>query len=299
MAGALAGLAVTFTRKKLFVARKALCGSGTGRKSEAMDAKTASRLLFAVTVLAIGCIGLIGGDFAPIWEPVPKTVPAREVLTYLCTVVALTTGAGMIFKRSAAPAAAVLLVYLLIWTVLFKARFIVRAPLEEVSYQSTGENLVLIAAAWAIFAEVAKGPHLFAGEAGRRIAFILYGLALIAFGLSHFFYLQMTAPLVPRWLPGPVFWAYLTGAIYLACGFAIVANVAARLGATTIAVQITLITFLVWGPMLFTGNLSAMHWRETVVSCGLTAAAWVLAASFEGQPWLAPFGRRRLPARDQ
>lgn len=243
-----------------------------------MDWKTAARYLFALTLVAIAVIGLVSGTFAPIWQPVPETAPARDLLAYFSTVIALACGAGLLVGRTAGPAALVLLVVLIVWTMAFKFPFIVRAPLEEVSYQSNGENWVMIAAAWVLYAEVARGRPFPAGDAGLRIACLLYGLALIAFGFSHFVYLDMTAPLVPGWLPGPVFWAYATGVIYLASGLAVATGLAPRWGSLAAAAQITLITLLVWGPMLAAGGLSAMHWQETVVSWALTAAAWVLAS---------------------
>jgi uncharacterized membrane protein YphA (DoxX/SURF4 family) len=250
-----------------------------------MHLKKASHLFYAVTMIAIGAIGLIGGGFAPIWVPVPETVPGREILAYLCTFVSLACGAGLLAKRTAGPAALVLFVYLLIWALLFKVPFIIRAPLVEGSYQSCGENAVLIAGAWLLYGRFAKGRNFLAGDVGLRIAHVLYGLALIAFGFSHFVYLDMTAPLVPVWLPGPVFWAYFTGCVYLASGIAIVTGFGARLGAAVVAMQITLITLLVWGPMVLTRAMSPMHWQETIVSWAIMAGAWVVAASLEGRPW--------------
>ena len=67
------------------------------------------------------------------------------------------------------------------------------------------------------------------------------------------------------------------------------------MAAVLAAVQIALITLLVWGPMVLAGDLSAMHWQETIVSWALTAGALVIAASFEGRPWFERFGRR-VPA---
>jgi uncharacterized membrane protein len=263
----------------------------------AMSWKAAARRVFGLTLIAIGVLALVEGGFGLIWGPVPETVPARDLLAYLCTIVSLGCGAGLLARRTAAPAALVLLLFLLVWTALFKVPFLFRAPLEEVSYQSNGENAVLIAAAWLLYIELASGPNFFSGRVGTRIACLLYAFALIAFGLSHFFYVNMTAPLVPSWLPGPLFWAYFTGCVYLATGLAIAFRLAPLLGAVVAALQITLITLIVWGPMLAAGGMEPMRWQETVVSWALTAASWVIAASFEGRRWFEPFGTPALPRR--
>ena len=44
---------------------------------------------FAVTMIALGILGLIKGGFTQVWEPVRKGLPAREVLAYLCISVSL------------------------------------------------------------------------------------------------------------------------------------------------------------------------------------------------------------------
>jgi uncharacterized membrane protein YphA (DoxX/SURF4 family) len=243
-----------------------------------VDWKTATRIVFALTFVGVGIIGLISGTFAPIWNSVPETAPARPFLAYLSTFVALACGAGLLAKRTAAPAALVLTIFLIVWTAASKGPYIVRAPLVEGSYQSNGENWVLIAAAWVLYAELVGKRTLLSSELAVRIAYPLYGLGLIAFGLSHFFYLDLTAPLVPSWLPVPVFWAYATGTIYTVCGIAIATGLVPRLAALAAAANVTFITVLVWGPMVAAGGLSPMHFQETVVSCALTAASWVLAS---------------------
>ena len=259
-----------------------------------MKLKNSSHLVFALTMIAIGILSLVSGGFGGIWGGVPKSLPDRQLLAYACMFISIACGAGLLANRTAAPAAFVLSVFLIIWTVLFKVPVIVRNPLVEVAYQSCGENLVLIAGAWVLFASLADtqgrgGLTRFAGPAGRRIAYLVYGLALIAFGFSHFAYLNLTAPLVPGWLPKPVFWAYFTGSIYIATGLLIVTGLGVRIGAVISAIQIALITFLVWGPFVLKGPLSFETLGEPVVSWALTAAAFVVAQSLHGQPWLHRF----------
>lgn len=246
-------------------------------RSDSTARAGAGHALFAVTLIGIGITGLVMGDFASIWQSVPQGVPAQKALAYLCACVSLVCGAGLLFKRSYGEAARALFVYLLLWLLLIKGYYIVGSPLVEVNYQSAGETAVLVAGAWV----------LSAGENGERHARTLYALALIAFGLSHFAYLELTAPLVPAWLPAHVFWAYFTGAAYLVAAVAMLSGVFARLAAALSALQMGLFTLLVWAPLAVTGHLSAGQWSEFGVSWALTTAAWVVADSLRGTPWLA------------
>jgi hypothetical protein len=116
---------------------------------------------------------------------------------------------------------------------------------------------------------------------------VLYGLAMIAFGLSHIFYLQLTAPLIPAWLLWPVFWAYFTATTYLAAGAAVLSGVFARLAATLAAVQMGSFLLLVWLPIVLAGKMNDFNWGEIVVNFALVAGGWVVAESYCSMPWLA------------
>jgi uncharacterized membrane protein len=252
--------------------------------------------VFAATLVAIGILGLIKPEYAAIWAGIPKAFPAREVLLYLSSLLIVATGLGLLWPRSAAPAARVLLAWLLAWTLLFKGRFVLLAPLQEGVYQSLGENAVIIAGAWVLYAWFAadwdrKFLRFASGDQGLRIARVLYGLALLAFGFSHFAYLNLTAPLVPAWLQWPVFWAYFTGCAYLAAGAAVLSGVWARLAATLAVVQMAAFLLLVWLPIILAGKMTGFNWGEVVVNCALVAGGWVVAESYRGAPWLTA-GRR-------
>ena len=244
---------------------------------------------FAATMISLGVLGLVQGDFASVWQPVPKGIPAREALIYLCGFLPLLTGIGLLLPRTAAVASRVLLAYLLAWLLLLRVPRVFSA-FNVNTWWATAEAAVIAAAGWVPyvwFASEQDSPRLgFAtGASGLRIARTLFAVGLIPFGLAHFIYLKQTTVLIPSW-PWPDAWAYGTGAAFIAAGVAIVLRVWPRLAAALAAVQIGGFTLIVWVPVVLRGA-SASQWQEFVASYVLTAAAWMVADSWRGTPWLA------------
>jgi uncharacterized membrane protein len=271
-----------------------LAGIGRCRPPEnkSMRIVSVGHAVFAAVTISLGIFGLATGHFTPVWEPVPKNLPAREALVYLCALVSLATGLGLLWQRTAAIAARVLLACLLLWLLLLRLPNIFLAPKLQDSWSGLGETAVMVAAAWVLydwFATAWDTSHFASatGDNGLRIARILYGLALIPFGVAHFNFLKETASLVPAWLPFHLFWAFFTGCAFIAVGVAVLAGVCARLAAALSTLQIGLFTLLVWVPIMAAGSKDAFQRSEAILSAALTAGTWVVADSYRDMPWFA------------
>jgi uncharacterized membrane protein len=240
-----------------------------------MSYNRAARIAFATGIIGFGIVGIVHGDFDAVWRGVPASVPGRQALEYATAALLLACGCGLLSRRTERLAIRVLLPLLALVVLLLKIPIVANAPLVEGSYQSLSEMVVVLTGAWVLCA-VANERALRAGQ-------IVFGLALIPLGLAHFVYLDLTAPLVPAWLPWHTGWAYLTGAAQIAAGVAVLIKVYAPLAATLEAVMLTAFTVLVWIPQLVAAPTSHGLWSELTASWAVSAGAWVVAASLSNK----------------
>src|SRR5438067_1273543 len=229
-----------------------------------------ARVAFAAGMISLGIVGLVFGDFAQVWQSVPNWVPGRPALARASAVLMLACGSGLLAKRTEAPASRVLLYYWALAVLLIELPVVVKHPLNEIAWQGMAHLTMLLTAAW-MLATVDERP--------AHIARLLFGLALIPIGLAHFVYVELTAPLVPAWLPYHTFWAYFTGAAQLAAAFGVLLGIYPRLAAALEAVLLATFTFLVWPPLMLAAPTKAGLWSELSISWAMCAAAWVVAAS--------------------
>jgi len=241
-----------------------------------MRAARVSQAVFAATLVGLGILGLVKGDFTPVWEPLPKGVPAREILVYLCALVSLGAGLGLLWPRSAPMAARVLFASLLLWWLCFRVPWLFRAPKAQDSWSGCAETGVMVAASWVLYTWFTARVRTLRG------AHVLYGLALVVFGLAHFRYPKETASLVPGWLPAHAAWAYFTGAAIVAAGAGVLTGFLARLAAALSALELGLFTLLVWLPIVAAGTKDPYQRSEAILSWALAIGAWVVADSYRG-----------------
>jgi uncharacterized membrane protein YphA (DoxX/SURF4 family) len=209
----------------------------------------------------------------------------------------LVSGAAIEWRRTVAWASAALAAYYaLLVVIVMDGRLMIAHYSEFGVYSGAAEQLAIAAAGLVVYAASA---HIDAAMAARlsRLGQMAFGVCAVLFGAAHFFYMNLTAPLVPKWLPpGQVFWAYATALGHIAAGIALLTGALARLAAILLTVMFAFFTPLVHVPMLLADSSSHMNWSENALNLALTGAAWVVADSLSRSgPYLNNSRNQRRP----
>jgi len=235
--------------------------------------------VYGLGVMALGIVCLVWGDFDP-GQPMPKDFPGRTALAYAAATFMLVAGAAIQWRRTASwGAGALTAYYALIVVILMNGRVVLAHYAEFGTYSGAAEQLAIAAGGLIVYAASAKIDAALAARL-MRLGRLAFGVCALLFGGAHFFYMNLTAPLVPKWLPPTqTFWAYATGIGHIAAGVAILTGVQARLAAILLTVMYASFTPLVHVPMLLADPSSHMNWSENALNLVLIGAAWIVADS--------------------
>lgn len=235
--------------------------------------------VYGVGVVGVALVGLAMKDFLP-GQSVPKGFPDRMVLAYAANGLLLVAGLALEWRRIAAWAAGALTAYyLLIVVALENGRVVLRHAGEYGAYSGAAEQLAVAAGGLVVVAQLGR---LAPARAARlaRVGQGVFGACAVLFGGAHFAYMNLTAPLVPAWLPpSQLFWGYATGVFQIAGGLALIAGVRARLAAILLAAMYAAFTPLVHLPIVLADPSKLYPWSELALNVLLTGCAWAVADS--------------------
>ncbi len=146
--------------------------------------------------------------------------------------------------------------------------------------------LALIAGLVCVWPRFQSASHL---DKILILAPVFEAVSLAMFAAEHFFAAHDLAGIVPRWLPGPLFWTYFFGVALLAAAINFILWRSVRLSASLLALFFLIIVVVVDLPNLAAQYHSRLFWTLTARELCFAAGAMVLA----GSQWQreAPTGR--------
>ncbi|HTQ13685.1 MAG TPA: hypothetical protein VMH86_07410 [Rhizomicrobium sp.] len=241
------------------------------------SAFAAGQRVFGLGMIAVGVVGLMWA------QPLPSHFPGYADLVYGLVTLA---GAAVLWPRTAAWGAGALALYYALVVVIYKIGPVLLLHYNVYGpYENLAEGLAIASGALLVFAaNAAIDPTLAMRltQAGQ----IAFGVCAVIFGGAHFAYMNLTAPLVPKWLPpSQEFWACATGIAQIAAGAAILSRVWARLAVRLLAAMYASFIPLVFAPILMADPSNHFRWNECVETLALTGVAWIVAESLAGSTW--------------
>ena len=251
-------------------------------------------LIYALGAVGFGLTGLAFGDFARQWQPVPAWMPLRESLTYLSAGLIFGAGVAALTPRWRTQGVTALGAIFTLWALLLKTPVVVSAPAVLGAWLGFAEAGSL-AIAGLMAASAMSGICSRAGGAALRTG---YGLCAINFGLCHFVYVDITASMVPEWLPERHFWAYLTGIGHLAAGLALVSGVLMRLAARMLGLMMGSFVLLVHLPDTLAQPTSVAAWTIQFLALMLAGGAWLVGGVVAKQDEESQPSRLRAAIRE-
>ncbi|RJE75142.1 DoxX family membrane protein [Reichenbachiella sp. MSK19-1] len=103
----------------------------------------------------------------------------------------------------------------------------------------------------------------------------IYSIPMMIFGLFHFMGAKGMTGMIPSYIPGGVFWVYLTGVALIAAGLGILIGKKGRLAAQLLGLMLVLFALMIHLPGATSGDqaATAMFLKDIALGGG----AWVLS----------------------
>jgi uncharacterized membrane protein YphA (DoxX/SURF4 family) len=245
----------------------------------------AGRSFFAVGILCLGIEQFYDAAFLPVVLPSWPLWMHMPVLAYLAAVALIVAGICILVGKRTSQVSFFLGVFLLALFVFFQASYLLfvgpYSPRHPGLWTDPLKEFALAGGAFIIAGTFADNL-LHTGQSVKmvaspkkliRLGSIFFSITMITFGIDHFLYTETVANMVPAWISGHVFWAYLAGAALVAAGVAILLNIKTGLAALLLAIMI-----FIWFVVL---HLPSVIGRPYAGNGGAVAGA-IEAFSFTG-----------------
>jgi uncharacterized membrane protein len=189
-------------------------------------------------------------------QAVPAWMPARLFWAYFVGFALLATALSLTFKRYVRWSTLLLAIMLFIFVASIHIPNVVANPKSRILW-----TVMLRDSAFAA-GTLAFAAYLWRQHTLTNIARAWFAIVVIFFGIEYFLH-PMTAPgvpllkLTPAWVPFAPLWAYVTGAILLVSGIALLLNKKPRQAATAIGLTMTVWTLVLYLPLLLMASGAA------------------------------------------
>lgn len=250
--------------------------------------------LCGLGIIALAVPGPLGG-----WMPLPEWLPGGAAVGRVMGLLLFLLGAALLALPDVRRVLVGISALFVSWIVILHPERLVTNRFSLGAWLGVAEVAAVAAACWLLL-RLLNGRAWAAQAKDQKVTSLIlaiYGIALIVFGLCHFVYLDITASMVPDWLPGRPTIAILTGIAHVAAGLALLSGLQDRLAMQLLTAMFGSFVLLVHVPRAGADPANRGEWLLLATSLLLTASAWVMAILVAQRPDGYPAGLRALRGR--
>jgi hypothetical protein len=235
------------------------------------------RIVFGAAAVLFGVIALMWHD-ADTWQNLQHiwSLPFGAFIGGCLMAAQIAGGIGIVYPRTARPAAVLLCVVYLCFSLACVPDIIAASNIYDKYGGSFFLFFSLLCGAVAVYA--ATEANVARAVVFGRLARLGLGVCAISFTLGQALLLRDTAQLVPKWIPpNQMFWAILTTAAFALAAIAMLVNRLARLAMRLMTLMLGLFGVAIWIPHVMAHPHAHFNWSECALTFLVTGAAWTVS----------------------
>ncbi|HZY78454.1 MAG TPA: DoxX family membrane protein [Cyclobacteriaceae bacterium] len=212
--------------------------------------KLFGRIFYGVAIAGIGALHFVYNDrFRGVLSAVNPDPRWAAPILYFFAVYFLISGILIALGKKLRATSAILAWVLLLFILFGHLPVRLTTPQELGAYTNVLKMCAFIGGAlficWDNRSETI--PNNFVAGLTRLapLAKYFFCIMLLVFGIDHFVYVDFVTSLVPKYMPVPIFWTYLTGVALFGAGISILLNIRVRMVAQLLAFMLFVWVFAV------------------------------------------------------
>ncbi len=238
------------------------------------------KLFFALTVLAIGIIHILTGNFPAGLMPVAISLAGRTLLVYI-TGSALGIAGLLMFSKKYIYYGTILAGIVFLVILLFFHLPRLATNLKDPGAWTPSMEIVALFSGTLVLIGVIPVHHekKNLGNAWIVSGRWLFAITLIVFGVQHYQYATFISGLVPSWIPWPLFWVYAVMVGFFATAISLMFNKLIHLSATVLAFMFFLWIWTLHIPRVIGDSRSEPEWTSLFIDIAMCGISLLIAGS--------------------
>jgi hypothetical protein len=237
------------------------------------------QFLFGIAIVALGVENLFCVHFG-LTDPSVAWLPVNPFLGYINGIALSAAGLSIAAKFHSRLTAMLLGCLFLGYALFLELPLVFAHPADWSVYGIFFEALALSASAWMLVRTLPRAISRWESALGKVAVSgpYFFAVSLIVFGSIHFVVTRFIASLIPAWIPGSLFWAYLTGTALIAAGISIATRRLDQWAGFLLGVMFLLWVVLLHGPRVAADLHNADEWSSAFIALAMCGGSWIVAS---------------------